>query len=166
MVNLKRLGRHVLHGNRALRRRFPPPVLASIESAVGRSETIHGGEIRFVVEASLPWDAVWTGLTPRQRAMDVFAQCGVWDTEENNGVLIYVLLADRDVEIVADRGLNKKIVPAQWEDVCRVMETHYRQGHFEKGSLAGLEMVTQLLARHFPPGAHNPNELPNKPTLL
>ena len=91
---------------------------------------------------------------------------GVWNTEENNGVLIYVLLADRDVEIVADRGLNKHILPAEWESVCRTMETHFKEGRFEEGSLAGIRGVTNLLARHFPSCGNNPNELPDKPTLL
>lgn len=166
MVKLKRVLRHVFHGPWSLKRRFPARVLAAIETAVESSETRHGGEIRFVIESALPLAAVVAGQSPRERAVTLFSQLGVWDTDENNGVLLYILLADRDVEVVADRGLNKKISPDEWENVCRVMETHFRAGQFEKGSLAGIETVTGLLARHFPPGAHNPNELPNKPTLL
>lgn len=166
MVKLKRMVRNFFHGPWSLRRRFPFHVLAAIETAVQGSETRHGGEIRFVVESALPLVSVAAGQSPRDRAVALFSQLGVWDTEENNGVLLYILLADRDVEIVADRGLNKKISPAEWEEVCRIMETYFRAGQFEKGSLAGIEAVTGLLARHFPPGAHNPNELPNKPTLL
>ncbi|MBK8574687.1 MAG: TPM domain-containing protein [Elusimicrobia bacterium] len=167
MVNkFNRWSRHFFQTPGALRRRFTPQVLRSIEEAVRASEKKHGGEIRFVVEAKLPFPALRFGQTPRARAVELFGQFSVWDTEENNGVLIYVLLADRDVEIVADRGLNKKITAAEWEDVCRSMETHFREGQFEAGSLAGVKGVTALLARHFPANGKNPNELSDKPTLL
>lgn len=167
MVNkLNRWSRHFFQSPGALRRRFTPKVLQAIEEAVRNSEKKHAGEIRFVVEAKLSLPAIRVGQSPRARAVELFAQMGVWDTEENNGVLIYVLLADRDVEIVADRGLNKRITAAEWESVCRAMEAHFRQDQFEEGSLAGIHGVSQLLARHFPPQKNNPNELPDKPTLL
>jgi hypothetical protein len=111
MVRLKRMLRHVFHGPWSLKRRFPARVLAAIETAVVSSETRHGGEIRFVIESALPLAAVVAGQSPRERAVTLFSQLGVWDTDENNGVLLYILLADRDVEVVADRGLNKKISP-------------------------------------------------------
>lgn len=166
LLNTSRLVRHLGQGPLALRKKFLPTVLGVIETAVRLSETRHSGEIRFVVESSLSAGRLLAGISPRERAIELFSVLGVWDTEENNGVLIYVLLADRDVEIVADRGLNKKIASHEWEEVCRIMESHFRLGNFEIGSLAGIEAVTGLLARHFPPGTHNPDELPNKPTLL
>lgn len=167
MVNtFNRWTRHFFQAPGTLRRRFTPKVLQSIEEAVRNSEKKHAGEIRFVVEAKLPLHAIRGGQSPRARAVEHFSQLGVWDTEENNGVLIYVLLADRDVEIVADRGLNKRITSTEWEAVCRTMETHFREGQFEKGSLAGIEGVTRLLSLHFPANGRNPNELPDKPTLL
>lgn len=167
MVNeLSRGARHFFQAPWTLRRRFTPKVLASIEEAVRNSEKEHAGEIRFVVEAKLSLSAIRAGQSPRARAVEHFSQLGVWDTEENNGVLIYVLLADRDVEIVADRGLNQRIASAEWETVCRSMETHFREGHFEEGCLAGIQGVTRLLSLHFPAKSKNPNELPDKLTLL
>jgi uncharacterized membrane protein len=130
------------------------------------SEIKQRGEIRFVVESRLPLLALGAGQSPRARAIELFSNLGVWDTEENNGVLIYVLLADRDVEIVADRGLNQKVFPEDWEAVCRSMEAHFREGQFEEGSIAGIEGATRLLSLHFPAQGQTPNELSNPPTLL
>jgi uncharacterized membrane protein len=166
ICDLKRWTRHFFSPPGALRRRFSPSVLKSIETAVGNSEKIHNGEIRFAVEASLPLRDLFAGVSPRERAEELFSDLRVWNTENNNGVLIYINLADRDVEIVADRGLNKKISGAEWESVCHSMETHFREGHFEQGALAGIEGATQLLSRHFPAQSNTPNELSNKPTLL
>jgi uncharacterized membrane protein len=167
MVNIfSRWARHFFQPPGAMRRRFTPTVLRAIEESVRLSEKKHAGEIRFVVEGKLSFEAIRLGQTPRERAVELFAQLGVWDTEENNGVLIYILVADRDVEIVADRGLNKKITAAEWESVCRSMETHFKDGHFEAGSLTGVERVTELLARHFPARENNPNEISDTPTLL
>ena len=167
MVNkFSRWSKHFFQSPGALRRRFTPRVLQAIEEAVRGSENAHGGEIRFVVEAKLPLSAIRAGQTPRERAVGLFARLGVWDTEENNGVLIYVLLADRGVEIVADRGLNKRIAPAEWEAVCRSMETHFKQSRFEEGSLAGIQGVSRLLAHHFPAQTKTRNELPDKPIVF
>jgi len=106
----------------------------------------------------------------RARALEVFAHLGVWDTEHNNGVLIYVQLADRDVEIVADRGFQGRVSLAEWEAVCRLMEEHFRAGRFKEGSIAGVDAIGDLLARHFPPNLKTParshNQLPDRPTLL
>jgi uncharacterized membrane protein len=166
MVNVRRWARHLFHPPWALRRRFSSGALKFLEEAVRNSEKKHAGEIRFVVEAALPFRSLGAGHTPRERAVEVFSRLGVWDTENNNGVLIYVLLADRDVEIIADRGLNKKITSSEWESVCRSMEVHFRKGDFQNGSLAGIEGVTELLARHFPARGANPNELPDRPAFL
>lgn len=162
-----RLWRHLLHGRRALRRDFPPDVLARIERAVTACEGRHPGEIRFVLESHLPPEAVWAGVTPRHRAIEVFSALRVWDTEHNNGVLIYLLLADRDVEIVADRGVaGGRVRPEEWSDVCRLMERHFRDGAFADGAVAGIEAVADVLARYPPGDLSVGNELPNAPVVL
>jgi uncharacterized membrane protein len=167
---LKRLLRHLGISHLAARRRFPARSLDAIEAAVRAAERQHGGEIRFVIEAALPPRRVLAGLTPRARALEVFAAERVWDTEHNNGVLIYLDLADRIVEIVADRGLAGRVKADEWQGVCRLMEEHYRAGRFEAGSIAGVEAVGVLLAAHFPSSLKRareaPNELPDRPTLL
>lgn len=162
-----RLLRHLFATRAGTRRRFPAELLESIEATVASAEARTRGEIRFAVETALEPGDLWAGITPRERAMQVFAQLQVWNTELRNGVLIYVLLADRDVEILADRGAAGCIAQADWEGVCRIMESHYRAGRFAEGSIAGVEAVGALLERHFP--AHpvrNSDELPNQPTLL
>ena len=105
-------------------------------------------------------------MTAAARAKQVFASLGVWDTELRNGVLIYVLMADRQVEIVADRGAASRMAPDEWNRPARLMEVHFRARHFREGAVAGVEAVGELLARYFPPGPANRDELPNQPTLL
>jgi uncharacterized membrane protein len=153
---------------RSLRRAFSPTVLTAIEAAIHESERTHRGEIRFAIEAGLEPQEVRAGKTPRQRALEVFAALGVWDTAENNGVLIYVLLADRDVEIVADRGYNLKVTSDQWTEVCHAMERHFAAGDHGAASIHGVREVGQLIAAHFPPlpGGRDEDELPNRPALL
>jgi uncharacterized membrane protein len=162
--------RHVAATHWRTRRLFPAKTLDAIERAIGSFERAHSGEIRFVIEAALPPMHVLGEVTPRARALDLFAHLRVWDTEQNNGVLIYVELADRTVEIVADRGFSGRIGPPEWEAVCRLMEQHFRAGRFEAGSIAGIEAIGALLARHFPAAAGAAggaqNELPDRPTLL
>ena len=167
-MNWSRWFRHLFATRAALRRTFSPVVLGAIEAAIARSEQQHRGEIRFAVESSLEPHAIWAGKTPRQRALEVFAALGVWDTEENNGVLIYVLLADRDVEIVADRGYNLRVTSDQWTEVCHAMERHYATGGHGAGSVEGVQAVGEIIATHFPPvpGARNTDELPNRPAIL
>ena len=148
------------------RRPFGGAVLARIEATVAQSERQHRGELRFAIEAGLDPRALFKGITPRQRAIDVFSQLRVWDTEENSGVLIYVQLIDHDIEIVADRGINARVAAAEWEAICRRMEAEFRAGRFEAGTLAGIGEVTALLARHFPERDTNANELPDKPVVL
>ncbi len=124
----------------------------------------HLGELRFAVESRLSPGAVWAGLSARQRAHQPLAQLGVWDTELNNGVLIYVLWADRDVEIVADRGFNGRIGAQEWSDVCHRMEQLFSQGSAASALIAGVQAAGALISRHFP--AADRNELPDRPTLL
>ncbi len=166
-MRLRRLMRHMMAGPWTLRRLFPAPVLAEIEAAVKALEARHAGEIRFAIEAALDPAAVWGGITPRQRAIQAFAQLGVWDTAHNDGVLIYLLLADRDVEIVADRGAGGGGVPQEeWEACCRAMERHFGKGDFRSGALAGIEAVAGVLARHGPGRSDAGNELPDRPAIL
>jgi uncharacterized membrane protein len=166
MVNFKRWFKHVFIPPWAWRRAFPPSVLKAIEDAIRASETRHGGEIRFAIEASLAPAWVWRGMTGRERALEMFSQLRVWDTEHNSGVLIYLLLADRDIEIVADRGIALRVAPSAWEQVAQAMEAAFRGGQFEQGALAGIHQVSELLARHFPPTGHNPDELSNRPVIV
>jgi uncharacterized membrane protein len=169
-MRLGRFLRHVAAPHWRTRLLFPASTLDAIEQAVARAERTHGGEIRFAIETALAPLHVINELTPRARALEVFARLRVWDTEHNNGVLIYVQLADRDVEIVADRGLHGRVTVAEWESVCRLMEAHFRAGRFAAGSIAGVDAVGTLLGRHFPAapdqGRAPYNQLPDRPTLL
>ena len=167
-MDWSRLFRHLFATHSARQRAFPRRTLDAIEAAIGASERLHGAEIRFAIEGSLEPADVRHGKTPRARALEVFSGLGVWDTEANNGVLIYVLLADKDVEIVADRGYNLRVTNDEWADICRAMERLYRAGDFEAGSLEGVRRVGEIVARHFPPrpDGRNDDELPNRPALL
>ena len=165
-MDYARLARHLLTFHGAVARTFPPAALASIERAIKKAERGHRGEIRFAAEAALESTALLHEQSARQRAVQVFSLLRVWDTEENNGVLIYLLLADRDVEIVADRGINAKVPATEWEQICRHMEAEFAKGRFEHGVLAGIEEVSRALARHFPPRPGDRNELPDRPTIL
>lgn len=167
-MQFKRLIRHVTAHHWRTRMLFPKATLDAIEQAVGLAERAHAGEIRFAIETSLAPLHVLNDLAPRARALQVFANLRVWDTEHNNGVLIYVQLADRDVEIVADRGLEGRVSAAEWEGVCRLMEGYFRAGNFKTGAVAGVEAVGTLLARHFPSATASAqrNQLPDRPSLL
>ena len=145
-------------------RAFPSSALRAIERAIKASERLHRGEIRFAIEGALHLHAL--RLSTRQRARQVFSELGVWNTAENSGVLIYVQLVDRRIEIVADRGIATKVAQAEWEAICRTMERSFKQNQFEAGALEAIQAVTAILARHFPAGAVNPNELPDKPAVL
>ncbi len=145
-------------------RPFPKPALRRIEQAVKASERSHRGEIRFAVEGPLHLGHLRTST--RERARQVFGELGVWDTAENSGVLIYVQLVDRRIEIVADRGIAARVKQPEWDAVCRAMERSFKQNQYEQGALDAIQAVTAILARHFPPGSANPNELPDKPAVL
>lgn len=145
---------------------FPRATLDAIEAAIKASETRHSGELRFAIEATLPLREVMRGMSSRHRAVEVFGRIRVWDTEENSGVLIYVLLAEHRLEIVADRGLTKRVEQRGWDAIARDMQAAYAKGQFLAGSVAGIEAITRLLEQHFPPGEANPNELPDRPVIL
>ncbi len=165
-MNIKRIVKHILATDGHVSRAFPPSALIAIDKAIEASESTHVGEIRFVVEAALDGSPLFKGQTARERAIDLFSQLRVWDTQDNTGVLIYLLMADRAVEIVADRGINAKVDAQEWRSVCRQMETAFGQSNFEGGVVGGVQAVTQRLAQHFPAQAHNRNELPNQPVVL
>jgi uncharacterized membrane protein len=158
--------RHLLALPGTVARAFPGDSLSLIEKTIAESEKRHGGQIRFAVEATLHPAHLWRGVTARRRAIAVFSELGAWDTEHNNGVLLYLLLAERDVEIVADRGFNGKVPPQEWERVCRDMEAAFGQGRHADAVVAGIEALTQIVARHFPPARGGRNELPDKPAVL
>ncbi|MEW5862408.1 MAG: TPM domain-containing protein [Pseudomonadota bacterium] len=159
--------RHLFLDAVLMRRAFPPPALAEIERAVSRHEKRHRGELRVAIEGGLPLGALLARQSARSRALELFARLRVWDTEDNAGVLIYVLLADRDVEIVADRGIHARVGQAAWEEICATMEREFSAGRYLQAVLAGLAAVSDLLERHFPAGSSsNPDELPNAPAVL
>ncbi len=165
---IRRLIRHLVREDFAARRAFPRLVRVRIGSAIAVQERRHSGELRFVVEGGLSPRQLLRGTTPRERAIELFARLGVWDTEANNGVLVYVLLADRAVEIVADRGIHARVGTQAWEIICGEMQRRFAARHFEDGALAGLQAVSDLLAVHFPvrAGQDNTDELPNEPLLI
>lgn len=163
-MNFGRLTRHIFMPRRSLRRAFDESALNAIEKAITDTEKTHGGEVRIALEASLDPAELFSDITPRQRALQAFSHLGVWDTELNNGVLIYVLWADRDVEIVADRGFNGRISAQEWSDVCHRMEQLFSQGSAASAVIAGIQAAGALISRHFP--AADRNELPDRPTLL
>jgi uncharacterized membrane protein len=165
-MDLIRVMRHLSIGRAAVRRVFPLRALDAIEQAIRSTEARHAGQIRFAVEAALELAPLLAGQTGQQRAIEVFSKLRVWDTEHNNGVLIYLLLADRDVEIVADRGIHVKLGKEVWEAICREMETAFREGKFEEGVLAGIHAVGEHLSRHFPARSGKANEMPDSPVVL
>ena len=166
MMNIKRIAKHLLMTRWQVNRAFSRESLIAIEQAIKASEIAHVGEIRFAVEGALDGAPLFKGQSARERAIDVFSQLRIWDTEHNNGVLIYLLLADRDVEIVADRGIHAKVGAGEWESICRKMETAFKQANFEDGVVNGIQAVTLHLMQHFPASAANRNELPDNPVVL
>lgn len=166
MVIIKRWLAHTFMPPWRWRLSFPAATLTDIEKAVRHSESQHRGELRFAIENSLAPGWVWHGMTARRRATDVFSNLRVWDTEENNGVLIYILLADREVHILADRGIHKCVAQSEWDRIAQIMQNEFAKGDFRQGSVQGIEAITTLLATYFPPNADNTNELPNRPIVI
>lgn len=163
---LGRLWAHLWTGD--ARGRFPADAMERIAAAITVSESCHSGEICFAVEAALPWRDVLRGVQARQRAQAAFGRLRTWDTAANNGVLVYLLLADQRIEIVADRGLSGLASEEQWRGICLLMEGRLRAGEYVDGVVAGIEAVGDLLAAHFPrePGRADEDELPNRPVIL
>lgn len=174
--SIARFFRHLFSNPWQVKRHFSEQALQNIESAIAASEIKHTGEIRFVVEAGLHPFEIGLNKTPRARGIELFSHLNIWDTEHNNGVLIYLLLADRDVEIVADRSIDKHIGYDGWDAMCHKMEMMFRSGQFEAGVLQGIAEVNTALEKHFPMKAiknkrkrttqRKKNELPDKPLIL
>jgi uncharacterized membrane protein len=163
---LRRVLRHLFSTRNEAERAFPPAALKTITEAITAGEQTHRGEVRLIVEKGLPLSLAWAGVTNRQRAIALFADYGIWDTEDNCGVLIYVNLADRKVDIIADRGIDRRIAAATWQGVCDTMTRGFVRGEFEAATLAAIAQVNQLLRTHFPSGGARPNELPDRPVML
>jgi len=165
-MGIKRIGKHLIEHHWRVRRIFPQVALDLIEQAIKAGEATHSGQVRFVVEGSLDGKPLFSGQSARERALDIFSHLRIWDTAHNNGVLIYLLLADRDVEIVADRGIDAKVGSAGWDKICKAMESDFKRGNFSGGVIRGIQAVSQQLATYFPRHGAGPNELPDKPVVM
>lgn len=163
---IRRFLRHVCSHPWQVKRYFSGAALQQIEQAIASSEQLHAGEVRVVIESGLPMAAIIQGVSPRQRAIQLFGQLNIWDTEHNNGVLVYLMLADRDVEIVADRGIHRHVGEQGWQRICQQMEGMFRSGQFEQGVTHGITEIGQHLATCFPPEAAPRNELCNHVLVL
>lgn len=165
MNKLLRILKHRWLDERDAVRALGPETLERLTSRVSESERLHTGELRICVEAGLPFSYLWRDATARERAVQMFGKLRVWDTEYNNGVLIYLLLAEHRIEIVADRGLARHVPQSAWDEILHGMSAAFKAGRFEEGLAAAVDAVTALLVRHFPatPGSANPNELPDVP---
>jgi hypothetical protein len=166
MNKLTRLIKHLFASRWQVHSRFPKRSMQAITAAIRESEKLHMGELRFVVEAGLEWEDLLSGINSRERALQIFSNLRIWDTEHNSGVLIYLLLADRNVEIIADRGINARVKQAEWVSICQDMESKFRTDDFEQGVRLGVTAITGLLQQHFPAQEHNPNDLPDQPVVL
>ena len=166
MQFINRLLRHLFSSNLKTKKIFTDLTLKKIEDAIATSEIAHSGQIRFIVETSLSPQALFNHQTPRERALEVFSLFRVWDTENNNGVLIYLLMADRDFEIVADRNIHNLAGEQYWETISDEMATLLRQNRFEDGVLHGIDRIHHILKYHFQADVITPNELPDKPIII
>ena len=165
-MDFKRLVRHLSIPTWLVRRRFPEALLTKIETAIRSSESGHRGEIGIAIEGGLGLAELWHDVTPRARALDAFATLGIWDTEENTGVLVYIQYADRAVEIVADRAIARCAADTQWQAICGRLEACFRAGDYAAGCEAAVTEIGALIATNFPKTDENPNELPNRPVIL
>ncbi len=156
----------LIPSNWQVQRHFSKAALRNIEKAIKASESTHCGELRFVVEAGLHPLEILAKKMPKKRAIELFGLLNVWDPQHNNGVLIYLLLADRDVEIIGDRGIHQHVGNDGWEIICHAMELQFRRGEFEAGVLQGISDIGRLLQQHYPAVGESKNELPNKPIIL
>jgi len=167
MQRIQRILRHRWLDESDTQRAIPPALAQRLAERVAASERRHSGEVRIYIEAGLPLGYLWRDATPRDRAIALFGKLGVWDTEQNNGVLIYLLLAEHAIEVVADRGLSRHVPQEQWQQIVQRMSGAFRAGRYEEGLAQAVDEVTALLQRHYPlgEGEANPNELPDHPVL-
>jgi len=163
---LKRLMKHLFIWPGIVKQYFPKESMQRIENAIALSERTHFGEICFVVESNLHAFDIVRKVSAKKRAIEIFSKFHVWDTAQNNGVLIYLLLADHDFEILADRGIHHHVGNEGWEQISREMEKHFKRGDFELGVLHGIAKITEHLDRHFPAETKNANELSNAPIVI
>ncbi len=164
--SILRLARHLLTDRSAVRRAFPPAGLDRIEQRVAAAEQGHGAEIRIAIEHSLGPGRIVSGIDARERALEVFGSLRVWDTEANNGVLLYLLLADHAVEIVADRAAAAAVAEHQWQELADALAARFARGDFVDATLEAIERIDALLAPHFPKTLRDLDELPNRPAIL
>jgi len=164
--DIKRWLRHELTSKRTVHRALPAESLKNLTQAIAESEKRHGGEIRLAVEAKIHAQLPWHHLSAQARALQVFSHLRVWDTENNNGVLIYLLFADRHVQIIADRAIDRRVGGEEWSRICRLMETLFSQGEFEEGLRLGIVEITRHMEAHFPHRDSDVNELPDEPVIL
>ena len=158
--------KHIFHNPWIVERCFPKESMKRIENAIKASEHLHSGQVVVAIEPALDFGHILRTISPRSRSIDVFSRLRIWDTAQNNGVLIYLLLADRDVEILADRGIHQAAGQEAWELICREMEQSFRLGEFEAGVIKGIERVGAILQDKFPPNGAQKDELSNKPSVL
>jgi uncharacterized membrane protein len=166
-AKLARIWKHRWMDERDVRRAVPPELLAQLERFTAASEARHSGEIRICIEAGLPMSYLWRDATPRERAIAMFGRLRVWDTAQNNGVLIYLLLAERAIEIVADRAISTPENSPFWQETVAHLSEHLKRSDYERGLTQAMEEISALLMQHFPAVAHaaNPNELSNRPDV-
>jgi uncharacterized membrane protein len=166
MTNLKRLWRHLSTGQASGRRAFPKEVLAEIQQTIADGEQLHRAEVRIIIEPAMPLDDVFDNIHPRARARALFSDYRVWDTEENCGVLIYLNLADHQVEIVADRGVGRLVQAAEWQAVCDTMTGQLKHGAYRDSTIAALRQLNELLHQKLPASGERVNQLSDKPIIL
>jgi uncharacterized membrane protein len=166
MKNLKRLWRHLATSQASGRRAYPKEVLAEIQQTIADGERLHRAEVRIIIEPALPLDDAFDDIHPRARARTLFSDYRIWDTEENCGVLIYLNLADRQVEIIADRGVGRLLQPAQWQAVCDTMTSGLQRGAFRDSTIAALRQLNELLHETLPAAGDRVNQLSDKPIIL
>ena len=167
LAKAKRILTHALVMPWQVRRAFSKTVCESIAAAIAASEKGNRAEIRFVVEGALDWPQLWRNVDARTRAVNLFSDLRIWDTEHNTGILVYVLFAEKQLEIVADRGISARVPQQEWETICASMTRAFQAGQFPEGSMEGLKRIAALLHQHFPQhSAHNPEEISNQVVIL
>lgn len=166
MNKLQRAWRHLVTTTAAGRRAFPRDSLEKIQQTIAEGERMHRAEVRLIVEPALAFDDALAGMSARERARELFAQYGIWDTEENCGILVYLNLADHKVEIVADRAVNRLLTAVDWAAVCKTMTEGFARGEYHAGMVAGLKQLNDLLAAQLPADGSRPNQLSNRPLVL
>ena len=166
MINFKRLWRHLTTSQASGRRAFPKDVLADIQKTIAEGEQLHRAEVRIIIEPAMPLGELLDDLHPRARARMLFSDYRIWDTEENCGVLIYLNLADHQVEIVADRGVGRLVQPEEWQAICDTMTEHLKRGAFRDSTIAALGQLNTLLHQKLPATGERVNQLSDKPIFL